>query len=372
MKICVDIQSAVAQRAGVGRYTRTLVEHLGEFAGPDDDLRLFYFDFRRHGLDFSCNGAHPTPVRWIPGTYVQQAWKRLHWPAFDRFSGPADLFHFPNFILPPLSRGKTVVTIHDMSFVRHPEFAEAKNLAYLTSAIHDTACRADAIVTDSTFSKSEIVDILKVDPAKVFAVPLGISGDYTRPTPEVIARVRSGLGLERPYLLTVGTVEPRKNLPFLIEVFERLDRFDGDLVIAGMPGWKVGPILDRMKNSPKRARIRYLNFIPDGTLSALYAGAEVFAITSFYEGFGFPPLEAMACGTPVVSSTGGSLAEVLGDAAVLIPGFNTDEWVTTVAALLDDAPRRTELARLGVAQAARFTWRETARRTWDIYRGVAP
>jgi len=339
---------------------------------PADDLRLFYFDFRRRGLDFTCPGATPHPVRWIPGKYVQQAWKRLHGPAFDRFSGPADLFHFPNFTIPPLNRGKAVVTIHDMSFVRHPEFAEAKNLAYLTSAIHDTAQRADAIITDSQFSKEEIVDVLKVDPARVFAVHLGISGGYTRPGADAITRVRRELGLQRPYLLTVGTVEPRKNLPFLIEVFEQLDRFDGDLVIAGMPGWKVGPILDRMNNSPRRDRIRYLNFIPDDALPALYAGAELFAITSFYEGFGFPPLEAMACGTPVVSSTGGSLAEVLGGAAVVVPGFKADEWTATLAALLEDPARRQELGRLGPAHAARYSWRETARRTWAIYRGVAP
>lgn len=370
MRICVDIQAAVSQRAGVGRYTRNLVEHLGPQARPDDELRLFYFDFRRRGLDFACAGAHPTPVRWIPGQYVQQAWKRLHWPPFNWFAGAADLTHFPNFTIPPLTRGKAVVTIHDMSFVRFPEFAEARNLRYLTAVIHDTARRADAIITDSEFSKQEIIECLGVPPGRVYAIPLGISRDYVRPEPARIGTARRELGLQRPYLLTVGTVEPRKNLPFMIEVFEKLEGFEGDLVIAGMPGWKFEPILERMRLSPRRDRIRYLKYIPDGLLPALYAGAELFLTTSFYEGFGFPPLEAMACGTPAVSSAGGSLAEVLGDAALVIPGYETATWTRAIQGLLADPARRARYAAQAPTQAARYTWEETARKTWAVYREV--
>lgn len=370
MRICVDIQSAVAQRAGVGRYTRNLVEHLGPFAAPDDDLRLFFFDFRHRGLDFTCPGAHPHPVRWIPGKYAQQAWKRLHWPPFNWFSGKADLYHFPNFTLPPLTQGRSVVTIHDMSFIRHPEFAEAENLRYLTAVIPETVRRADAIITVSRFSKQEIEECLGVDPDRVFAVHLGVSSDYKRPAPEQISRLRHDLTLTRPYLLTVGTVEPRKNLPFMIEVFEQLKGFDGDLVIAGMAGWKTGPILKRIANSPRRERIRYLNYVPEGSLPALYADAEIFLITSLYEGFGFPPLEAMACGTPVVSSAGGSLAEILKGAAIIIPDFDVARWTDTLRSLLEDRPTRDRLGAAGPVHAARYSWHDTARQTWDVYRKV--
>ena len=371
MRICVDIQAAVAQRAGVGRYTRNLVEHLGAEAPSDsDELRLFYFDFHRRGLDFTCPHARMVPVRWMPGKYVQQSWKRFQWPPFDWFAGKADLYHFPNFTIPPLSRGKAVVTIHDMSFFRHPEFAEAKNLRYLTSVIHDTARRADAIITDSHFSKREIEGWLKVPPDKVFAIHLGVSPTCSRPAPSSIDSLRDQLNLARPYLLTVGTLEPRKNLPFMVDVFEAMTDFDGDLVIAGMPGWKVEPILARMHNSPKRDRIRYLEYIPDGQLSSLYAGAELFLITSFYEGFGFPPLEAMACGTPVVSSPGGSLAEVLGDAAIVVPEFDATLWANALHSLLHDRTRRDRLAAQAPAHAARFSWAETAKNTWDVYRKV--
>jgi glycosyltransferase involved in cell wall biosynthesis len=370
MRICVDIQSAVAQRAGVGRYTRQLVEHLGTSKSPGDDLSLFYFDFHRRGLDFVCPGATPHPVRWIPGAIVQQAWKRIQAPPFNWFAGKDDLYHFPNFTIPPLTHGKSVVTIHDMSFVRHPEFAETKNLHYLKTVIHDTACRADAIITVSRFSKKEIEETLGVAPERVFAIPLGISPGFTRPPAARIAALRRELKLDRPYLLTVGTLEPRKNIPFMIDVFEKLDQFDGDLVLAGMPGWQVDPILARIRNSPRRDRIRHLDFIPDGQLSALYAGAELFLITSFYEGFGFPPLEAMACGTPVVSSGGGSLSEMLGTSAVTLPGFEAESWAETIHSLLADRPRRDRLGAQGPAHAATYSWKSTAQKTWDVYRKV--
>lgn len=370
MRICVDIQAAVSQRAGIGRYTRELVTHLGPLLADHETLSLFYFDFRRRGLDFPCPGAQPHPLRWLPGRYVQQAWKRLRCPPFNWLAGSADLYHFPNFTIPPLTRGRAVVTIHDMSFIRHPEFAEQKNLAYLNAAIHRTARQAAAIITDSAFSKREIEECLGVDPGNVFAIHLGIAPNCVRPAPEQIQADLAQLGLTRPYLLTVGTVEPRKNLPFLIEVFESLHRFTGDLVIAGMPGWKYEPILERLRRSPVAERIRYLQFVPDTLLPSLYAGATLYLTTSFYEGFGFPPLEAMACGTAVVSSAGGSLAEVLGEAAVVLPDFSRDSWTGAITTLLEDPEARHRLAAGGPAQAARYTWPRTARETLDVYRRV--
>lgn len=370
MRICVDIQSAVAQRAGVGRYTRHLVEHLGGNAMPGDELSLFYFDFRRRGLDFAAPHATPRPLRLLPGALVQQSWKRLHAPPFNWFAGKADLYHFPNFTLPPLSRGKSVVTIHDMSYKRFPEFAEAGNLAYLNSVMPNTARRADAIITVSRFSKRETEELLGVSPDRVFAIPLAASPGLGRPSQDNIDALRRQLRLDRPYLLTVGTLEPRKNIPFMIEVFEQLEGFDGDLVLAGMTGWKAGPILERIQNSPKRDRIRHLDYVPEGQLPALYSGAELFLITSFYEGFGFPPLEAMACGTPVVASSGGSLPEILGEAAVSLSGFNAPAWAHEILSLLNDPARRAGLGTLGIARAARYSWAETARHTWDVYRKV--
>ncbi|MFH0908428.1 MAG: glycosyltransferase family 1 protein [bacterium] len=369
MKVCIDIQAAIAQRAGVGRYTKALVEHLGALAG-DDELALFYFDFQRKGTPFPVAGAGQKAVRWCPGRVVQKAWKEIGWPPFDWLAGPADVYHFPNFILPPLTRGKSVVTIHDTSFLRHPETTEEKNLRYLNAKIRDTVRRADAIITDSVFSAMEIETLLKAPREKLHPVLLGLPGDLRRPAGEAVREVRSRHSLARPYLLLVGTLEPRKNVPFLVEVFEKLGGFDGDLVIAGMRGWKYEPILQRMQVSPRRERIRYLEYVDEEDLPALYAGAELFVFPSFYEGFGFTPLEAMACGTPVIASSAGSLPEVLGGAAELVEAFDTDEWTARVGALLADRGRCEQLRVRGLEHVKRFDWNETARKTWNVYRGV--
>ena len=369
VRVCIDIQAAVAQRAGVGRYVKSLIEHLGPHRGTDV-LRLFSFDFRRRGDSPAVPGASLRTVRWIPGRIVQQAWKRIGFPPFDAFSGAADLFHFPNFIRPPLLRGRSVVTIHDLSFLRFPQAAEAANLRYLTARIDDTVARADAILADSETIAGEIRERWPAAAAKVHGVPLGLPDGFGRPTEEAIRSVRARHGLDRPYLLSVGTLEPRKNFAFLVGVFERLRGFNGDLAIAGMKGWSYEPILERIARSPLAARIRHIEYPSDAELPALYAGAEAFVFPSLYEGFGFTPLEAMACGTPVVASAGGSLPEVCGDGAEIVAEYDEDAWAVRVGTVLEDSACRTALAERGIRNAARFTWDATAQRTWAVYRAV--
>ena len=369
VKVCIDIQATIAQRAGIGRYTQLLAQHLAPLAGSDT-LALSYFDFMRRGMSFTVPGAVPVPSRLIPGRFVQAAWKTIRWPPFDWFVGDADVYHFPNYILPPLRRGRTVTTIHDLTHMRYPEFTEDRNRRYLDKCLPDTVRRADAIITDSQFGADEVISAFGVDRSRVFPIPLGIAPAFDGPgKSEASTRVRA-LGIDRPYLLTVGTLEPRKNIPFLIDVFERLTEFDGLLVIAGMPGWKTKPILDRLRRSTRATDIRYVRFVDDAMLPALYAGAELFILTSFYEGFGFTPLEAMRAGTPVVSSTGGSLGEVLDGAAVLLDDFHVERWTATVRDILKDSDQRTRLIDAGRARAARYRWEDTARRTWEVYRSL--
>ncbi|MBP7830545.1 MAG: glycosyltransferase family 4 protein [Kiritimatiellae bacterium] len=368
MKVCVDIQAAVAQRAGVGRYAKSLVEHLGPLAG-NDELSLFYFDFKGRGDPFPVPNATRKAVRWCPGRLVQQAWKRLGWPPFDWFAGRAEVYHFPNFIIPPLARGKAVVTIHDLAFKRFPETTERRNLDHLTSQIGKTVARADAIIAVSAFVAREIHELLGVPASRIFAIPSGMAGAWAAPSADSVTAMRREFGLDRPYLLTVGTLEPRKNVAFLVEVFERM-KFDGDLVIAGAPGWKYEPILDRIRRSARAPRLRHLRYVAEKHLAALYAGAELFVFPSLYEGFGFTPLEAMACGVPVLAAATGSLPEVLGVAAEIVPGYDAADWADRADRLLTDTARRAELKERGFLQARRFSWDETARKTWQVYRGL--
>ena len=368
MNVCVDIQPALSQGAGVGRYTRELAAHLGECRGTDT-VRFFYFDFRRRGPPLE--GFNCRAVRWCPGAIIRKSWEFFDWPPFDRLALRADVFHFPNFIIPPLASGRAVVTVHDASFMRYPEMAEEKNLAYLKARMSKSIRRADAIITDSRFSAGEIVELFRADPGRVFPIPLGVAGHLRAPERGDIERFRRSRGLDKPYLLTVGTLEPRKNTAFLAEVFEALNSFDGELVIAGMRGWKYEPILERLRASPREGSIRYLEYVGDEELPALYAGAELFLFPSVYEGFGFPPLEAMACGTPVIASTAGSLPEVLGDGAILVGDFDAGNWAHKISRLLADNARRKIMSDRGRAWVSRYTWSETARQTWEVYRKAA-
>lgn len=366
MRACIDIQSAVTQRAGVGRYTKMLVEQLAAQRG-EHELALFYFDAKRRGEPFAVPGAEFRACRLMPGRVAQGLWKTINWPPFHTFAGPADLYHFPNFTRPPMKRGASVITVHDVAFLRLPDTLEEKNRVYLQARMKPSVERADAIITVSHFTARELTELMGVPADKLFPIHSGLDADMHPPTPEAVRALRLRLGLSRPYLLMVGTLEPRKNIPFLVSIFERMDKFDGDLVIAGRRGWKYEPILERIRTSSHAARIKLVEDLGEGDLPALYGGAELFVLPSRYEGFGFPPLESMACGVPAVVAPAGSLAEVCGEAAAVVPDYHVEPWVQTIQRLLDHPSERQALRERGLAHAPTFRWSETARQTWQVY-----
>lgn len=369
MKICIDIQSAITQRAGVGRYTRMLVECLAGIA-TQGNLSCFYFDFMRRGVNTDIPKVAKRAIRWIPGSVAQQFWKHLRFPPFNWLAGKADLYHFPNFVIPPLSRGLSVVTIHDVSFLRYPEFTEARNLSYLKRRLNETVKRAHLIITDSEFCLREIENLLPDGRGKTVAIHLGIGPEFTPAVKTELRAWRKKRKLERPYLLSVGTLEPRKNFMLLLDVFEKLEEFEGDLVIAGRQGWKCEPLLQRLKTSKRAPHIRWLSDIADDELPLLYAGAECLLFPSVYEGFGFPPLEAMACETPVIVSSGGSLPEVVGGGGLVLPDWEVETWLEATRNLLAGEALKKKLIEDGKKWVLRYTWEATARQTWDAYHSL--
>lgn len=370
MRVCMQIQAAIDQRAGVGRYVHTLVPELAALRGGDE-LAGFYFDFRRNGSPFPAGLLKEFPCRAVPGALIQQAWKRLGIPAYTRFAPEAEVHHFPNFIIPPLPPGpKAVVNIHDCCFLKCPETMEPKNRSYLRSRMKATVKRADRILTISETMRTELLEAFDLPEDRVTATLLGAPPAMTDvPEGGESERIRA-LGIDGPFLLHVGTLEPRKNHRFLFEVMERLKWFDGKLVLCGMRGWQFEPILEAMAESPCADRIVHLDYVSDEDLVALYRRAEALVFPSLYEGFGLPPVEAMRQGCPVVCSDGGSLPEVVGQAGVVLPLDDADLWAAEIERLLGNPDIRAKRINAGHARAASFSWRKCAEETWQVYREV--
>lgn len=372
MKICLDYQPAVTQRAGIGRYTRVLAEQLPALMNPEDSLKLFYFDFKGKGEQPSNLPSNVSIKRFrlCPGAIMQKLWNYSSFPSFDMLAGNADIYHFTNFLSRPVNKGKVVASIHDMSFMRYPEFTEEKNLAYLTRGIKRTIDSADAIITISKFSAEEIEYFFPSAKGKVFYSHLGIAQNFSPSSVEEIDAVKQKYKLERPYIITVGTIEPRKNHLLLVDAFEQIAAQGIDLVVVGGIGWKSDKIMERLTTSKFAPQIHILNHLGDGELPALYSGASVFALPSYYEGFGFPPLEAMGCGTPVVSAPGGSLKEVIEDAGIIVEDYNADAWATELMRAITDTELRKSFINKGLLHIKKFTWDKTVADTLKVYENL--
>jgi glycosyltransferase involved in cell wall biosynthesis len=274
----------------------------------------------------------------------------------------AELLHV-QYTVSPLSALPTVTTVHDVSFLIGPEWFRAKDRWLLRLSVPRSIRRAARTITVSETSRRDIIQRVRVPDEKVIAIPLAAPPEFA-PVEGAGEIVRSRLGLDQPYALALGTLQPRKNLPMAARAFaeaRRRESLPHVLAIAGKTGWGA---------RPKGEGIRLLGYVDDGLLPALYSAADAFLFPSLYEGFGIPVLEAMSCGCPVVCSDGGALPEVASDAAMVLPARNEGAWSDGIARLLTDAGARERLRRAGAQRATMFSWRETARRTLAVYEEV--
>jgi glycosyltransferase involved in cell wall biosynthesis len=269
----------------------------------------------------------------------------------------ADLFHGLNQRLPKLRYRRAIATFHDL-FVMTGEYSTADFRARFTEQAREAAARADAIITVSAFTKSQVVSLLGVEPARVHVVHHG-----TRQLPAAEAAARESV------ILSVGAIQKRKNIARLVEAFETLDG-GWRLVLAGSNGYGADEILARIAASPARDRIQVTGYISPAELAKCYARASIFAFPSRDEGFGMPVLEAMAAGIPVVTSDRSALPEVAGDAAVLVDPDSTEALRTALRDLTNNVELRAELAQRGIERARMFTWDKAVRETWDVYRKI--
>lgn len=376
MRIGIDYTSAVHQRAGVGRYTRSLARHLVPILGPDDELILWYAsrsDARislPDGLDSSRTHFKRVP---ISPRLAAIGWQRLHVPfPIDRVVGEVDLHHEPDFVAPP-TKAPMITTIHDLSYLVVPEYAHPKLRRYLERSVPRTLDRARHIVAVSETTRRDIIDRYRLDPDRITTIHNGVEEWFSPPDDAAVDRALEQFGVRRPYFIMVGTIEPRKNHLTALRAFSRLysERRDVSLVIAGSPGWLAEPILAEIEKSSKSTAVRYLRFVDDTWIPSLYAGSTALLAPSWYEGFGLPVLEAMACGAAVITSDRGALPEVAGEAAVVVPPGDAEQLAKEMERLLEDGSTRTDLSRLGRERAATFTWNRAASAHLELYRKVS-
>ncbi|MCX6357932.1 MAG: glycosyltransferase family 1 protein [Candidatus Aureabacteria bacterium] len=366
MRIGIDIQTTIGAPTGVGRYTTQLVLSLAGLGG-DEEYRLFFFDFLRRGCRVRPGNPRFTirPVRVIPGRIYELLSARTGWPPIELFSGRCDIFHFPNFIIPPLGSGRAEVTVCDCSFARFPHYAEGRNLRRLERSFKGTLDRADAVIAISEFSKRELMEIYGVSAERIFVTHLGV--DMPPPSPR-------GSEAARPYFLFVGTVEPRKNLGGLLDAWRiargRATSWRHSLVIAGGRGGGCPSVLEQARLKGVERDVIVRDYVSDGELAALYRGAEALVFPSFYEGFGLPPLEAMASGTPVIASRIPAVVEVVGDMALLCDPHNPEEIAEAMHRVIGDEALRKKLIAGGIGRAKAFTWQKTAEKTLALYRDL--
>jgi Glycosyltransferase len=373
LHIAIDYTAAVQQRAGIGRYTRELVGALLRLPEAREAGHRYTL-FAAAGGQAVPADLPPSPAvrfRFLPisDEWAARLWHRARLPIpVEVFTGPVDLFYSPDFVLPPTRPGtRTLLTVHDLSFLRYPDHFVPKLVRYLERVVPASVARADRVLADSEATRADLIRLLGTPPEKVEVLYSGVDPRF-RPEPESgeRERLRARYGLDRPYVLSVGTLQPRKNFVRLIRAFARLPDTGRVLVIAGGRGWLYESVLEEAARHPDRVRV--LGFVEDADLPALYRGADLFVFPSFYEGFGLPVLEAMACGVPVVASDASSIPEMVGTAGILLPPDDAQGMAGALLQLLQDAAFHAEMRQRALEQAGWFSWEQTARRTLEAYR----
>lgn len=292
------------------------------------------------------------------------------------FGKDSDVTHFFNYIVPPFVHGKKVVTVHDMVYKAFPETVRGRTRLMLETGLKKSMKRADIIVTDSEFSKREIIKYFPEHSGKIRVVPCGVDCRRFRPcaNPETIEKVKKSIEIEGNYFLYVGTIEPRKNLVRLIrayKVFTKHIKNPPKLVLAGAKGWLCGDIYALVRKLGIENQVIFTKYVPSEDMTPLICGAMAFVFPSLYEGFGMPPLEAMACGVPVLTSGEASLPEVVGDCAVICDAYSVKSIAKGLYRLYKNPDLRKELSRRGHERAGLFTWENSAKKLHAIYRELA-
>ena len=369
-RVCIEASPALQQQAGLGRYTAGLLRGLLEL-DPQADYALAYNLSRQ--VEVPRYLAHLPHYAFPHGNKpwrLRNAASYFGPLAMDHNFVGSHLYHSTGHLLPRLRTMRTVFTLHDVIPFLFPEHHLWQNKIFFEIMLPRFLHQADAIIAVSRNTKRDALRVLNLPPEKIHVISEGIDAQFAPVTdPQQLAAVRQRYNLPQRFVLTVGTLEPRKNHTMLLHAFGALLAAEPDVVlaIAGKRGWLYQDFLAALDNSGLEPHVRLLNRVPDADLPALMSAASVFAFPSLYEGFGLPPLEAMACGTPVLCSTAASLPEVVGEGGWLLNPLAPAEWTRAMQRLLSEPEARSTLIERARKQAANFTWRQTAIATRAVY-----
>jgi glycosyltransferase involved in cell wall biosynthesis len=363
MRITIDATSLLLRSAGIKSYTYHWIRQLRAQAGPDS-IGAFPFLSRWGSLnhDRSVLGPLPTYARLA----VLYAVNQFGNPLIDWAAGPCDIFHASNQVRHVPRGAKLTATIHDLTCWVMPQFHTAANVEADKRFAREVLTKADGLIAVSEYTRQDAIQYLGIPPERIVTIHSGVPAAYFDAQPNGVPR---RYGLDKPYVLFVGTIEPRKNLDRLMDAWQGLpselaNAFD--LVIAGPAGW--APAATRARLLAKREGVRHLGYVPEADLPALTAGAVMFAYPSLYEGFGFPVAQAMAAGIPVLTSNVSALPEVAGDGALLVDPLSVEQIRTALKKLLTSPDLRRQLSRRGRQQAERFRWETCAARSLEFFR----
>lgn len=359
-------------KTGVGHYTFELARSLA-LVSPTDQLELIsLFPFLPVDQSEHPQQALPPNLRatQVKVNTLERNWWTVGLPRYVKRRS-LDLFHGTNYDIPLWKRCPTVLTIHDLSPLLYPETHEARHVRRARRRLPLMARIATQIVTPSASARDEVVEHLHVPREKVIAVPSAARAIFRPLPPEQTVEPRKRLGVEDEFLLSVGTIEPRKNLIVLLSAYRELLRateLRPQLVIVGKKGWLTDEFFVRVRESGLADRVRFTGYLSDSDLCALYSSCRGFIYPSKYEGFGLPPLEAMACGAPVIASRIPSIVEVVGTAGTLVPPDNAAALAQSIAALLGDENQRQHSSLAAIRRAGMFSWDNTACLMLEVYR----
>ena len=373
MRLVVDAQPILGQRAGVGAYVYEVLKRLPAHF-PGDEIRLTLFRFLKRETppqEILAKNVTLATHRLFPRRLLEGSLKAGLPLPFPWFSGDGDAFLFPNFVTYPTGGKPAALIVYDLSYHRHPDMAERKNRAFLSKFVPRSLKRAAAVITISEFSRREIAEVYRVPPGKIHIAYPGVDVNRFHPVRDegVIRAVLKKYGLPAEYLLFIGTLEPRKGIEPLLKAYRDWDDpGKPPLVLVGKRGWGTLPLLERALRG-EIPGVLTPGYVARDDLPALLSRALAFVYPSDYEGFGMPVLEAMACGTPVVCGACPSFREIGGDLLITCRASDPD----ALKAALEEAvsrPPSDEALQKGIRRAGDFTWENTAKKIAEVVRGV--